>query len=83
MRRLAVTGTQQGLMLWDPTLENVVFDTVTITDVLTAAVSYESPGATGIVFSNVTSTGSGAGVGFQSSLGSAPDGVTFINDSFQ
>lgn len=83
VRRLAVTGTQQGLMLWDPTLENVVFDTVTITDVLTAAVSYESPGATGIVFSNVTSTGSGAGVGFQSSLGSAPDGVTFINDSFQ
>jgi hypothetical protein len=83
VRRLAVTGTQQGIMLWDPTLQNIVFDTATIRDVLTVAVSYESPGATGIVFANITSTGSGAGRGFQSSLGASPEGVTFVNNSFR
>ncbi len=42
-----------------PTLRNITFDTATITDALSVAVRYESPGATGIVFANITSTGSG------------------------
>ena len=46
-------------MLWDSTLRNITIDTATISDTLSAAVTYESPGATGIVFANITSTGSG------------------------
>lgn len=83
VRRLHVTGTQQAIMLWDPTLRDITFDTADITDALSLAVRYESPGATGIVFANITSTGSGSGKGFHSSLGAAPPGVTFSNNSFR
>ena len=83
VRRLRVSGTQQGIMLWDSTLRNITIDTADITNVLTVAVSYESPDATGIVFANITSTGSGSGTGFHSSLGPSPPGVTFTNNSFR
>jgi hypothetical protein len=83
VRRLYVSGTQQAIILWDPTLRNITFDTATITDALSVAVRYESPGATGIVLANITSTGSGSGRGFYSSLGSSPDGVTFVANSFR
>jgi hypothetical protein len=83
VRRLHVRGTQQAIILWDPTLENITFDTADITDALSYAVRYEKPGASGIVLANITSTGSGSGKGFYSSLGPDPPGVTFIDDSFR
>jgi hypothetical protein len=82
VRRTHVTGTQQALMLWDPTLRNITFDAADITNALDVAVRYESSGATGITFANITSAGSGSGRGFYSSLGSTPPGVTLANNSF-
>jgi hypothetical protein len=83
VRRLHVRGTQQAIMLWDGTLRDITVDAADIVDALSFAVRYESPGATGIVLANVTSTGSGSGKGFHSSLGPNPPGVTFRNDSFR
>ena len=83
IRRLHVSGTQNAIMLWDPTLRNIAFDTADITNALSTAVRYETVGATGIVLANITSTGSGSGRGFYSSQGAAPAGVTFINNSFR
>lgn len=82
VRRLEVIGTQQAIMLWDPTLRSITFDTVRITDALKHGVAYEAPGAEDIVLENVITTGTGTGVGFQSSLGPAPPGLTLINTSF-
>ena len=76
VRRLTVTGTQQAIILWDDTLRDIVFDTADITGALSVAVRYEADGS-GIRFANIVSTGSGAGVGFYSSQGSSPSGVTF------
>ena len=81
VRRLHVIGTQQAIIVWNSTLRNITFDTVDITNALAYAVRYEDP-ATGIVFSNITSTGSGY-KGFYSSLGTAPPGVTFVNDDLR
>ena len=78
VRRLHVIGTQQAIIVWNSTLRNITFDTADITNALAYAVRYEDQ-ATGIVFSNITSTGSGY-KGFYSSLGTAPPGVTFVND---
>lgn len=83
IRRLTVTGTQQAIMLWDPTLHDIRIDGATITNALSVAVRHEASGATGIVYANITSTGSGSGTGFYSSLGAAPAGVTFIDNSFR
>lgn len=83
VRRLHVRGTQQAIMLWDPTLRDITFDTADIVDPLAYAVRFESPGATGIDLINMTSTGSGSGKGFESSLGPTPPGVTFTNDSLR
>jgi hypothetical protein len=82
VRRLRVTGTWQAIILWDDTLHNITIEDARITDVRNVAVVVECPGANGIVFSNVTSTGSAAGKGFYSSLGDSPPGVTFVNSSF-
>ena len=82
VQRLHVTGTQQAIILWDSTLRDITFDMVDITGALTYAVRYETVGSTGIVFSNITSTGSGF-AGFHSSEGAAPVGVTFSNSSFE
>ena len=62
---------------------DITFDTATITNALEFAVRYESARASGITFANITSTGSGSGQGFYSSLGAAPAGVTFVNNSFR
>jgi hypothetical protein len=83
VRRLQVSGTDQAIIVWDPTLRNITVDTATITNALRVAVRYESAGASGITFANITSTGSGSGTGFYSSLGTAPAGVTFVNNSFR
>jgi hypothetical protein len=81
VRRLHVTGTQQAIILWDPTLRNITFDRADITDALSFAVRHEAAGASGIVYANITSTGSGSR-GFYSSMGTKPSGVTFTNNSF-
>jgi hypothetical protein len=83
VRRLQVSGTDQAIVVWDPTLRNITVDTATITNALRVAVRYESAGASGITFANITSTGSGSGTGFYSSLGTAPAGVTFVNNSLR
>lgn len=83
VRRLEVIGTQQAIMLWDPTLRAITFDTVRITDALKSGVTYEAFGATDITLANVTTTGSGSGKGFLSSLGPEPPGLTLINTSFR
>ena len=82
IRRLRVTGTWQAIILWDKTLHDIRFDDAQITNATNVAVAFEGLGAEGIVFSNSTSTGSGAGTGFYSSLGVAPPGISFINSSF-
>ena len=81
VRRLHVRGTQQAIILWDPTLRNITFDTADITNALSIAVRYETKGPTGIVFKNIRSTGSGT-AGFYSTQGTRPSGVTFSNDHF-
>ena len=82
VRRLDVTGTQQAIILWQPTVHNITFDDVTISGASRFAVRYESVGATGIVMSNITSTGTGS-QGFYSSMGSTPPGLTMTNDSLR
>jgi hypothetical protein len=82
IRRLSVSGTTQAIILWDPTLHDWLITDSTITKATDVALRYESPGATGMVFSYITSTGSGSGSGYYSSLGSSPAGVTFIGNSF-
>jgi hypothetical protein len=78
VRRLRVVGTQQAIILWEPPLHDITFDGATIRDALRYAVRYESSGGSGIVFANMTSTGSGV-QGFFSSQGPAPVGVTLTN----
>lgn len=78
VRRLNVVGTQQAIILWEPTLHDITFDSVTIRDVLRFGIRFESIGATGITFANITSIRSGC-QGFFSSEGDAPPGVTFVN----
>jgi hypothetical protein len=80
VRRLHVVGTQQAIILWKPTLHDIRFDGADIRDALGYAVRYESISGTGIMFSNMSSSGSGLR-GFYSTQGSAPTGVTLTNDS--
>jgi hypothetical protein len=82
VRRLKVSGTQQAIMLWDSTLQNITIEDSTISDAARFAVRYEGLGATGIILKNITSTGSGQ-QGFYSSLGANPPGVTFSDNSFR
>jgi hypothetical protein len=82
VRRLTVTGTQQAVILWSVPLRNIVFDTATITGALHLAVRYEAAGS-GIRFANVSSTGSGSGMGFYSTQGDSPSGVTFSGNTFE
>jgi hypothetical protein len=82
MRNITVRGTQQAFILWDETLKNILISEVTVKNALRSAIRYETTGSTGIVIQNFSSTGSSQG-GFSSSEGSAPAGVTFINDSFK
>lgn len=82
VRGLHVTGTQQAVILWAPTMRNITIDDVDIKGALSHAVRYEGAGSTGIVLSNITSTGTG-NQPFYSTEGSRPAGVTFINNSFR
>jgi hypothetical protein len=82
VRRLHVTGTQQGIIMWDETLHDITFDSVDITGALNYAIRYETVGSTRIVFSDITSTGSGY-QGFYSTEGPDPAGVTFSNTSLR
>jgi hypothetical protein len=76
-----VSGTQQAIILWDPTVHDIAIEDSTISAAEDVAVRYESPGAFGILLAGVTSTDSGSGKGFGSSLGPAPPGVTFVNST--
>jgi hypothetical protein len=80
VRRLHVVGTQQAIILWKPALHDITFDAVDIRGALAYAVRYESIGGSGILFANITSSGSGI-AGFSSAQGSTPPGVTLANDS--
>ncbi|HET7828346.1 MAG TPA: SH3 domain-containing protein [Candidatus Limnocylindrales bacterium] len=82
VRGLHVIGTQQAVILWSNRLRNWVFDGADIRDAKAHAVRFESSGASGIVFKNMTSSGSGYS-GFYSSMGSKPSGVTFSNNSLR
>ena len=73
VRRLDVLGTQQAIILWKPTLRDITFDGAHIRDALAYAIRYESIGGSGILFANMTSTGSGV-QGFYSSQGPTPPG---------
>jgi hypothetical protein len=81
VRRLTVTGTQQAIIVWDKTVHDITIDTARISDALNLAVRYEGPG-NNIALRNITSTGSGSGTGFYSSLGPQPPGVSFSGNSF-
>jgi hypothetical protein len=81
VRRLTVSGTQQAIMMWDPTIHDITIDGATITGASRFAVRYEQ--GRNIILRNNTSTGSGSGSGFYSSLGSNPPSVTFSNNSFR
>ena len=83
VRNLTVTGTQQAFLIWEPTVYNVTLDGANITNAKAYAIRFETIGSkipTGILYENVTSTGSGY-QGFYSTLGAHPPGVTFLNDS--
>jgi hypothetical protein len=82
IRDLRVTGTQQAVILWDPTLRDIVFEGGTITGAMNYAVRYETTGSLGIVIRDMTSVGSGFD-GFYSSLGSAPAGISFSGTSLR
>ena len=76
VKNMTVTGTREAVVLWDPTLLNILIEDSTITGAIDYAVRYETVGASGIILRNVVSTASG-GKGFYSSEGLAPAGVTF------
>lgn len=78
VRNLRVAGTTQAVMIWDPTVHDVLIEDSVVTGAKQTAVSYEEGSA--ITLRRVTSTGSGV-VGFYSSLGPNPPGVTFIDTS--
>ena len=80
IRNSHVIGTQQAIIMWDTTVHDVVVEDSTITGAKSTAVTYEH--GTAITLRRVTSTGSGV-VGFYSSLGANPPGVTFIEDNLR
>jgi hypothetical protein len=82
VRRLQVTGTQQAIIMWVPTLRNIRFDTVDIRGALSHAIRYESIGSKRIVFAHFTSRGTG-GEPFFSSQGDAPPGVSFVDEDLR
>jgi hypothetical protein len=80
VQRLHVVGTQQAIILWKPALHDITFDGADIRNALAYAVRYESIGGSGILFANITSTGSGK-QGFYSTQGETPAAVTLANAS--
>jgi hypothetical protein len=80
VRHMRVTGTDQAVILWDPTIRNILIEDSTITAAATYAVRYELGGT--VTLRRVSSTGSGE-AGFHSSLGPHPAGVTFADTTLQ
>ena len=82
IRRLTVTGTTNGIVLWNDTAiqHDWLIEDSTISGARDTAIRFESIGAQNIVFDAITSSGSGTR-GFYSSMGSNPPGVTFVDDS--
>ncbi|HEY6569932.1 MAG TPA: SH3 domain-containing protein [Candidatus Limnocylindrales bacterium] len=81
VRNLKVTNTQQAIILWSSGLRNIVFDGADIRGAKAYGVRFESSGASGIVFRNITTRNSGY-KGFYSTMGSRPPGVTLSGNSF-
>ena len=77
IRHLNVTGTDQAVIFWDPTIHDIVVEDATITGAKQFAVRYELGGD--VTLRRVSSTGSGR-YGFYSSLGANPSGVTLDGD---
>ena len=75
-------GTQQGALLWDPTLRNITFADTTITNALRIG---DSVPDSRINRDRVSQRGhrwlGQGGLGFYSDQGSNPPGVTFIGCS--
>ena len=80
VRRLHVIGTQQALLLWQPAVHRITFDDIDVSGALNHAIGLESIGATSVVFSGVTSTGTGEQP-FYSSMGLHPPGMTITASS--
>ena len=76
VRNSRITGTQQGFMVWDPTIHDVLVEDTTISGATRIAVRYDE--GSRITLRRVTSTGSGER-GFFSDKGSKPPEVTFID----
>ncbi len=57
VRHMRVTGTVQAVILWDPTIRNIVIEDSTITNATNVAVRYELGGT--VTLRRVSSTGSG------------------------
>lgn len=79
IRNVNITGTDQAIIVWDGTVQNILVEDTIITNATNVAVRYEQGGT--LTLRRVTSTGSGSGKGFYSSLGTNPPGVTFDNSS--
>lgn len=80
IRHLTVSGTDQAITLWDPTLSGITVEDSVITGASAFAVRYE--GGVGVTIRDVVSTGSGRG-GFYSSLGASPPGVAFSDSDLR
>lgn len=78
IRNAHISGTDQAVMIWARTINNVLIEDSTITGAR-IAVRYEY--GNGITLRRVTSTGSS--IGFYSLLGPNPPGVTFIDTSLK
>lgn len=83
IRRLTVQGTYQALIFWDSSFRNIRIEDSTVTGALNTAVRVEDTvAASNLIFDNVQTSGSKS-VGFYSSAGANPPGVTFINSTFK
>lgn len=87
MRNWTINGVNTAIILWDDLSHDILVQDVTITNSRLLAVRYEEGLSTSdITLQNVTTTNSGLlknpGVGFYSSQGANPPGLTRINCSF-
>ena len=78
VRRLHVTGTQQAILFWTPTVRSITFDLVVIWDAGVHAVRFESKGAHAVIVANIVSHSSGKQP-FYSSMGSHPPGLVLAH----
>jgi hypothetical protein len=81
VRRLTATNLNTAIVVWEGTLHDLLFDTISLRNSARFGVRYENGSDQRVVFRNVTSTTSGS-QGFYSSLGNPPPGVTLTGCSF-